>query len=176
MERNERLMNFFRRHKQSITLLAIAAVLLVIAFYISQQTRSNERESGLTFSPQMDNNTLSSMPDCTGLNSVLEELSCYAEAAQVSEAWVLALADELSLMEPDPARQVAFIETQIAWEGARDAECEYIRGTVDDAENAVLQELRCITDQNLDRLARLERYRDEWYCEEDCDFEAEASD
>ena len=169
-------MKFFLRHKQSITFLAIAAVLLVIAFYISQQTRSNERKPGLTFSPQMDNNTLSEMPDCTGLNSVMEELSCYAEAAQVSEARVLALVDELSHMEPDPERQVTFIETQIAWEEARDAECEYIRGTVDDTENAVLQELRCITNQNLDRLARLEQYRNEWYCEEDCAIETEEGD
>lgn len=169
-------MKFFLRHKQSITFLAIAAVLLVIAFYISQQTRANERKSGLTYAPQIDNNTLNTMPDCTGLNSVLEELSCYAKAAQVSEAWVLALVDELSHMEPDPARQVAFIETQIAWEEARDAECEYIRGTVDDTEKAVLQELRCITEQNLDRLARLEQYQIDWYCEEDCDFETEAGE
>ena len=169
-------MKIFRQHKQSITLLAMAAFLLVIAFYISQQTRSNERASGLIISPQVENSTLSDMPDCTELISVVEELSCYAEAAQISEALVLALVDDLAHMEPDPLRQVAFIEAQIAWEEARDAECEYVRGMVDDDEIAVLQELRCITDQNLDRLERLEHYRNEWYCEEDCDFETETDD
>lgn len=168
-------MKFFRHYKQSITLLVIAAVLLVIAFNISQQTRDNDQKPRLVVSPNLNDSAMNDMPDCRRLTSVLEELSCYAEAAQVSEAWVLEIVDEISQMEPDQGRRVAFIETQFAWEEGRDAECEFLRGAVEDEERAVLETLRCITEQNLDRLERLEYYRDEWYCEEGCASESETS-
>lgn len=167
-------MKLFQRHKQSITLLGIAAVLLVVAFYISQQTRANDAKPMLKVTPHLDDSEMGTMPDCTGLTSAMEALSCYAEAVQVSDTWVLAMVDELSQLEPDPTRRVEFIETQIAWEEARDAECEFIRGAVEDEERAVLETLRCVTEQNLDRLERLEHYRNEWYCEKDCEPEDEA--
>ena len=171
-----RLLKLIRRHRQSITLLTLAGILLVIAFYISLQTRSNDRKQGLTVTPQADLNTQGGMPDCTGLTSIEEAIPCYSEAAQVSDAMVLSLVDELMEMEPDTARQVAFIESQFAWEEARDAECTFLRGAADDVSDGILEELICFTNLNMARLERLEQYRAEWYCTEDCASESDPGD
>jgi uncharacterized protein YecT (DUF1311 family) len=171
-----RLLKLIRRHRQSITLLAIAGILLVIAFYISLQTRSNDRKQGLTVTPHADLNTQGVMPDCSGLTSVEEAIPCYSEAAQISAAMVLSLVDELLDMETDTTRQVAFIESQFAWEEARDAECTFLRASADAIGEGILQELICFTNLNMARLERLEQYQSEWYCTEDCAVESDPGD
>ena len=152
----------------SISLLVIAGILLVITFYVSQQTRSNEERPRLTVTPEVDSSSITDLPTCAGLDSLEEELTCYAEAVQVSEALVLSLVDDLFMKEPETARRVAFMETQIAWEEARDADCAFVRDMADDEGEGLLQELTCLTEHNLARLERLERYRCEWYQTDDC--------
>lgn len=168
-------MKMIKRHRQSILLLVIAGILLVIAFLISQQTRSGERRPELAVTTHVDQETLGDIPTCTDLASSEEALSCYSEAAQVSEAWVLALVDEIVENEAEPAREVEFIEAQIAWEESRDADCEFVRGVTNaEGGDGLLEKLLCLTEQNLARLDRLAYYQNEWYCNDDCKAESEA--
>jgi len=168
-------MQWIKRHMQSISLLVIAGILLAIAFIISQQTRSGEREPDLAGTSHVDQETLGDVPTCTGLASSEEKLSCYAEAAQVSEAWVLAFVDEIIESEAEPAREIEFIEAQIAWEDSRDADCEFVRNIANaEGGDGLLEKLICLTEQNLARLERLAYYQHEWYCTEDCGEEIEA--
>lgn len=116
------------------------------------------------------------MPNCAGLTSNEEAIPCYAEAAQVSNAMVMSMVDELQQMETDAMRRVEFIESQFAWEESRDAECEFLRYSTVEVGDGILQELMCLTNLNLSRLERLEQYRFEWYCTEDCEVEIETGD
>ena len=154
-------MKKIKRHMQSITLVVIAGFLLLIAFYISQQTRSGNQRSRLTVSQNPSDRSLQEMPDCEGLKTTQEKLTCYTEAAQVSHGLVLLLVDEIIQLEPESTRQLDLIESQIAWEDARNAECVFMSGAIDDDEDAALQELICLTEQNLARLERLKQYRTE---------------
>ncbi|MFU8826375.1 MAG: lysozyme inhibitor LprI family protein [Brevefilum sp.] len=168
-------MQLIKRHMQSISLLVIAGILLAIAFIISQQTRSGERRPELAVTSHVDQDTLGDIPTCTGLASSEEELSCYTEAAQVSEAWVLALADEIIENEVERAREVEFIEAQIAWEDSRDADCKFVQEIANaEGGDGLLEKLICLTEQNLARLERLAYYQHEWYCTEDCGEKIEA--
>lgn len=167
-------MKMIQRHMQSVTFVVIAGILLMFAFYISQQTRSGNQRSRSRVTPHAADRSLQEMPDCEGLTRTEEKLTCYAEAAQVSDGLVLFLVDELIQMESESSRQLELIETQIAWEDARNAECVFISGATDDDEDAALQELICLTEQNLARLARLEYYLNDLFCLEDCEVETEA--
>lgn len=165
------MMRLIHRHKQSFFLLLIAVILLIGAFLISQQTHSGDRRPRLTVTPDTAVDGLSEVPDCSDEDSLEVKLACYVEAEQVSEALVLSLVDELMSLETDMARRIEFMETQIAWEESRDADCAFVRGAANDADEGKLQELICRTERNLARLKQLERYRCEWYdtgvCEDD---------
>lgn len=160
-------MKIIRRHIQSITLVVIAGLLLAFAFYISQQTRPGRSRTPLTVTPHPEGSTLDDLPACAGLDDVEQSLVCHAEAVQVSEMLMLAVVDEIMLMEPEPALRVAFMEAQIAWEEWRNAECAFLRGLPSDQEGH-LGELICLTDMNLTRHAALEAYHQAWYCPEGC--------
>jgi len=162
-------MKIIRRHMQSITLLFIAGILLVIAFVISQQTRSEDKQPRLTITPSAGQESSGEIPNCAGLTSMEEKIPCYSEAAQVSKALVESSMDELSRMEGDADLRLEMVETQIAWEEWRDAECAFVRSATEDDAEGLLQELMCLSDINLARLARLQRYYNQWYCTEDCE-------
>lgn len=165
-------MKIIRRHMQSISLITIAVLLLASAFYISQQIRSEKRSSRITSTPYMDGSTIGDVPTCTDEESVEAEMACYREAVEVSNLLVMSLVDEILALEPDPARRVAFLETQIACEESRDVNCDFVRGSTGDDFSGELQSLICTCDHNLARLEQLERYRCEWYELESCTSEA----
>lgn len=165
-------MKKIRRHKQSISLLAIAGILLILAFYISQQTRSGDDKSRQTVTSLPNIGTLSDLPDCAELLSSGEGLACYVEAAQISEAKVLSFMDELLTLEPEMDRRIAMMGAQIAWEDSRDADCTLVRGAAAGDDDGVLQEMICRTGYNLSRLEQLEQFRCDWYDSAGCEVEA----
>lgn len=168
-------MNKIRLHMQSITLLSLAGILLVIAFYISLQTQTGEKEPGLTVTPRTEKNTLIDMPDCSEELPIQDAISCHREAAQVSDALVQSLESSLVQLEPKAVDQLALIENQIAWEESRNTECHLVREMSGSSDEGQLQELICLTELNLTRLARLEQYCNEWHGLKDCGNGVEAN-
>jgi uncharacterized protein YecT (DUF1311 family) len=168
-------MKLIRRHIQSISLVAIAGLLLAGAFFISLQTRSGEERRRSTISPHANGSTTEEIPTCIDLSVHDEQIDCYLEAVRASDGRVASVVDELLALEPNSARRLAFLDTQFAWEESRDADCAFLRGSVADADERELQELICILEHNLSRLEQLERFRCEWYDLADCGDE-DASD
>ena len=161
-------MKLIRRHIQSISLVAIAGLLLAGAFYISQLTRSGDERRRSVITPQVDSSTTKEIPTCTDVSGQDEQIACYGEAVRVSNERVASMVDELLAMQPDSARRLSLLDTQFAWEESRDADCAFLRGSIADADERELQELMCLVERNLSRLEQLERYRCEWYDLADC--------
>ncbi|MFA7408113.1 MAG: lysozyme inhibitor LprI family protein [Anaerolineaceae bacterium] len=168
-------MNKIRLHMQSISLLSLAGILLVIAFYISLQTQTGEKEPGLTVTPRTEKNSLIDMPNCSEELPIQDAISCHLEAAQVSDALVQSLESSLVQLEPKAVDQLALIENQIAWEESRNTECHLVREMSGSSDEGQLQELICLTELNLTRLARLEQYCNEWHGLKDCGNGVEAN-
>lgn len=162
-----------RRNMQNLSFLAIIGVLLSCAFFISQQTQKKTSDSIIAvtetevFSPE----TLDDLPDCEGLESDEESLSCYSEAVALSESLIDAKVDEILSLEADSEGRLAFMEVQLAWEDSRDADCDYVKEMTSEEVEAALQEAICIYNHNLSRYDQLQTYYCEWYdassCEED---------
>lgn len=152
--------------------MTIAVFLLALAFIISQQIRSEKRSPRITSTPHMDGSTIGEVPTCVDNESDDAALACYREAAEVSDLLVMSLVDEIIALEPVPSRRVAFLETQIAWEESRDANCDFVRGSTSDDFTGELQSLICLRDHNLARSNQLERYRCDWYQPKSCASEA----
>jgi uncharacterized protein YecT (DUF1311 family) len=161
-------MKLIRRHIQSISLVAIAGLLLAGAFFISQQTRSGEERRRSTITPHSNGSTTEEIPTCTEVSGQDEQIACYVEAVRASDDRVMSVVDELLAMDPDSARRLALLDTQFAWEESRDADCAFLRGSIADPGERELQELICLLERNLSRLEQLERYRCEWYDMADC--------
>jgi uncharacterized protein YecT (DUF1311 family) len=164
-------MKLIRRHIQSISLVAIAGLLLAGAFFISQQTRSGDERRRSIITPQVDSSTSKEIPTCTDVSGQDEQIACYVEAVRASNERVTSMVDELLAMQPDSARRLALLDTQFAWEESRDADCAFLRGSITDTDERELQELMCLVERNLSRLEQLERYRCEWYDLADCEDE-----
>ena len=165
------MIKLIRRHIQSISLLMIAILLMISAFIISQQTRRGDGQPVLTVTPRVEVGSLSEIPDCTDIESREDALMCYSDAAQASEALVLADVDLITQLETDASRRMEFLETQFAWEDSREADCAFERGAVTDAAEGKVQELMCLTEHNLARYNQLEGYRCEWYQPGECEEE-----
>ena len=161
-------MKLIRRHIQSISLVAIAGLLLAGAFFISQQTRSGDGGRRSTITPHANDSTTEEIPSCTDVSGQDEKIACYVEAVRASNERVTSVVDELLAMQPDSARRLSLLDTQFAWEESRDADCAFLRGSIADADERELQEMMCLVERNLSRLEQLERYRCEWYDLADC--------
>lgn len=147
----------------------------MIAFYISLQTQTGEKEPGLTVTPRTEKNSLIDMPNCSEELPIQDAISCHLEAAQVSDALVQSLESSLVQLEPKAVDQLALIENQIAWEESRNTECHLVREMSGSSDEGQLQELICLTELNLTRLARLEQYCNEWHGLKDCGNGVEAN-
>lgn len=169
-------MKTIRRHKQSISLLMIAGVLLIVAFIISLQTRPSENRRRLTATPNIDSVQLDDIPACEDMVSLEAEVACNQEAVQIAERLVMSLVDELLALEMEAEQQTAFIEAQITWEDSRDADCAFVRSVSADETIGELNELNCLLEYNLLRLEQLERFCREWYELEGCEFEVSGQD
>jgi uncharacterized protein YecT (DUF1311 family) len=168
-------MKLIRRHIQSISLVAIAGLLLAGAFFISQQIRSGEGRRRSTVTPHANDSSTKEIPTCKDISEQDEQIACYVTAVQASNERVASVVDELLAMQPDSERRLALLETQFAWEESRDADCAFLRGSIADPGERELQELKCLLERNLSRLEQLERYRCEWDDQADCAGE-DASD
>ncbi|MBW6465693.1 MAG: DUF1311 domain-containing protein [Brevefilum sp.] len=161
-------MKLIRRHIQSLSLVAIAGLLLAGAFFISLQTRSGEDKRRPTITPHVNGSIPEEIPTCTDVSAQDEQLACYVEAVRASDDRVIFVVDELLAKEPESARRLAFLDTQFAWEVSRDADCAFLRDSIADPGERELQERICLLEHNLLRLEQLERFRCEWYDPADC--------
>jgi uncharacterized protein YecT (DUF1311 family) len=171
-----RVKKFIRRHKQSISLLVIAGVLLLIAFYISQLIRPADEQPRLPATPISENATQDDLPACEDAAPGEEQMLCHSETVRITEALLMAEVDDILSQEPDAERRIAFMDTQITWEDSRDADCGFVSAGIDDDWDAFLQELICLKSYNLARLDQLEHFRCEWYPSENCEENADTRD
>ncbi len=163
------MIKLIRRHIQSISLLIIAIALMIGAFIISQQTHRGDRLSAVTVTPHTEVGSLSEIPDCSDIEAIDDAITCHLVAAQASEGLVLAEVEAITQHETDASRRMEFLEAQFAWEGSREADCEFLRGAAIDAAEGRAQELICLTEHNLARYDQLVGYRCAWYQPEACD-------
>ncbi len=159
-----------RRNMQNLSFLAIIGVLLSCAFFFSQQTK-NELSDNLTLTTETEMSnpaTLEDLPDCSRVETDEERLSCYAEAAVLSEYLAEAKVDAILSMESESEDRMAFMEIQLTWEESRDADCAYLKSMASDETEADLAEAVCLYEHNLARYDQLESYYCEWYDDSTC--------
>ena len=155
-----------RRHMQNISFVAIIATLLSCAFFFSQQTKTDGADE-----PTADDidakalkvESLDDVPDCASEVDIAASLACYTQAEEASSSLLDAKVDEILSYEPDSGRRMDFMESQLAWEKARDADCAYMRAMVTDPDQQDLQEMTCLNDHNLDRVDALNEMLCQFY-------------
>ncbi len=155
-----------RRHMQNISFIAIIATLLSCAFFFSQQTKP--KETGETVDDEtavktFKVNSLADLPDCESELNPEDSLACYAQAAFVSANAVGERVDEILAQETDSGRRMDFMESQLAWEKSRDADCDFERELADGTDLQDLQESTCEYEHNLARFDELGRTLCEFY-------------
>jgi len=159
-----------RRNMQNLSFLAIIGVLLSCAFFFSQQTQKKTSDSlvAVTETVISTPETLEDLPDCEDLDSDEESLSCYSEAAVLSDALIDAKVDAILSMMSESEDRLDFMEVQLAWEEARDADCDYIMVMTSEEREAALKEAVCLYNYNLARYDQLQIYYCEWYDTPSC--------
>ncbi len=157
-----------QRHMQNISFLAIVGVLLGCAYFFSQLTNVSQREVPAAVTPSQALETVADIPDCDADMAGEDVLACFEDAAEVSDHLVENAVDEIRQLESDPERRVAFLDTQIAWEESRKADCDLVLAMADDMEQGKILRASCLRDRNLLRLAQLEEYICDWYSTSDC--------
>jgi len=162
-----------RRNMQNLSFLAIIAALLSCAFFFSQQTKANLQAPLPQASQTADAEpkSIEDVPDCTGLGTVEESLTCYSRAALIAQQLLDSKTDAILKLETDPQRRMDFIEIQLAWEESRDKDCAYIKALSGSGEQSALNEAICLTDHNLDRYEQLTSYYCEWVDPSACENE-----
>jgi uncharacterized protein YecT (DUF1311 family) len=157
-----------QRHMQNISFLAIVGVLLGCAYFFSQLTKVSQREVPPAVTPSQAPETVADIPDCDADLAEQDVLACLVDAAEVSDHLVENAVDEIRQLESDPERRVAFLDTQIAWEESRKADCDLVYAMADDTEQGETLRASCLRERNLQRLAQLEKYICDWYPTADC--------
>ncbi len=156
---------------QNISFIAIIATLLSCAFLFSQQTKtkvSNEPETGDTVTKALKVESLDDVPDCASEADIEGSLRCYSQAADVSANLVDVKVDEILSQETDSSIRMDLLESQLAWEKSRDADCAFLRAMVSDPDQQALQEKTCQYDHNLDRLDELNENLCQFYQSTSC--------
>lgn len=158
------------RHMQNFSFLAILAVLLGCAFFFSQQTELGQDARLQTNTPVGNDETLTEIPTCDDSMHGHDALACYDKAANISERWVTHFVDELLALEKTDDERMAFMETQLAWEASRDADCEFIYEKSESEQTADLKRAQCLLSHNLARLEKLEGYLCDLYGASNCNL------
>ena len=159
-----------RRHMQNISFLTIVGVLLSCAFFFSQQTKASQKQAApeaTSISPKVE--TLADMPECSETADLEAALDCHSEGADLSERLVDSRVEAVLAQESDSERRMAFMDSQITWQDARDADCTYVRDLTEDPDGAEIAELICHRDHNLERLQQLEAMLCQYYDASGCD-------
>jgi uncharacterized protein YecT (DUF1311 family) len=160
-----------RRHMQNISFLAIIATLLSCAFFFSQQTQpktTDEPKDAETAPKTLKDASLDDLPDCESEIDLEDSLTCYTQAAVVTANIVDERVDEILAQETDSGRRMDFLESQLAWEKSRDADCAFEREMAADPELQDLQENTCQYNHNLARLNELGQTLCEYYQSTTC--------
>jgi uncharacterized protein YecT (DUF1311 family) len=158
-----------QRHMQNISFLVIIAVLLGCGFLFSQQTDTGMRVSSSTATPsEINQDKITDLPDCSLTSSPDEREVCFENAVTVSNHLLNSAVNAILDYELDPDERIAFMDVQLAWEAARDAECAYVSDREDDPQEARIKEAICLHDQNMARLTQLEEFFCDWYGSTEC--------
>lgn len=164
-----KIKKLIKRHVSSLFLLLIAFILLGLAFLISLQTGSSDKNIKATVTPHDDDELSIEISACSEDDPLDEQNTCFSMAMEQSEALMRSLVNELLGLEPDTTRRIAFFEAQRAWEEARDVNCLLFNDTNSDPTLSTLQETRCLLDFNLARVEQLSNLRCLWGTQADCD-------
>jgi uncharacterized protein YecT (DUF1311 family) len=161
-----------RRQLQNISFVTIIGMLLSCAFFFSQQTKANLRETApeITATPLPEPKTLADIPECPEDMSLEERTICLETAVEISQTLLDAAVDRLLAGESRPEKRIALMELVFAWEESRDADCEFARDLAEDEDPAVKEVvyLDCFKDHNLNRLDQLEGLGCAWYPAPSC--------
>lgn len=159
---------------QNISFLVILGVLLSCAFFFSEQTRviDDPLDSTATAMPTVE--TREDLPDCTGLMDDEKRLTCYQEAAALSQRLIDNLSDQILSYEEDSENRMAFLEMQQAWKDSRDADCGFIQEQAKSKDQGDTGLDRCLVDRNLARLDQLEVYFCDYYEAAACEASAQS--
>ncbi len=158
-----------QRHMQNISFLVIVGVLLIIAFFISEQTRVGDDLPVATATAIPTVESREDLPDCSGLNNVSRQSDCYQDAAAMSQRLVENLSDQILEKEADSSGRMAFLEMQQAWEVSRDADCGFVQDQAETKPQGEINRDMCLVDHNLARLDQLEVYFCDYYDKASCE-------
>ena len=162
-----------RRNMQNLSFLAIISVLLSCAFFFSQQTNKKTTSAPVQVmeTEVAVPETIADIPDCTGLDSDKERLTCFSEAAVLSDLLVESKVDAILSEKPESEDRLAFMETQLAWEDSREADCAFVFAMTSNEAEAELNEAICLYEHNLDRYEQLQDYYCEWFDPSACEVD-----
>ncbi len=159
------------RKQQNLSFIALIAMLMSCTFFFSQQTKTDPQatqppDDAETSAPKVE--TLADVPDCSVEQDEQATLVCLSRAAAVSTRLVDARVDEILSYESDTGRRMDFMDSHLAWEGSRDADCSFVRSFEESDIQKDIAEANCLQEQNLDRLAQLERTLCGYYQADSC--------
>lgn len=112
--------------------------------------------------------TLADVPDCSVEQDEQSTLVCFSRAATVSARLVDARVDEILSYETDTARRMDFMDSHLAWEDSRDADCSFVRTFEESDIQQDIAEAECLQEHNLERFALLEQTLCGYYQAESC--------
>ncbi len=164
-----KIKKLIKRHVSSLFLLLIVLILLGLAFLISLQTGSNDKNIKVTATPHDVSELTIEISACSDNDPLDEQNACFSTAVAQSEVLMRSLMNELLGLEPDTTRRIAFFEAQRAWEEARDANCLLFSGINNDLSLSELQETKCLLDFNLGRVEQLSSLLCQWGEPFECD-------
>ncbi|MCB2210217.1 DUF1311 domain-containing protein [bacterium] len=146
------------RRQQNLSFIALIATLMSCAFFFSQQTKTEQQPARMeedlnSGAPKVE--TLADVPDCSAEQDEQSTLVCFSRAALVSTRLVDARVDEILSYETDTARRMDFMDSHLAWEDSRDADCSFVRSFEDSDIQKDIAEAECQQEHNLERFAQL---------------------
>jgi uncharacterized protein YecT (DUF1311 family) len=146
-------------------------MLMSCAFFFSQQTKPDQeatppQEEVDTGAPKVE--TLADVPDCSVEQDEQSTLVCFSRAAAVSARLVDARVDEILTYESDTNHRMDFMESHLAWEDSRDADCTFVRSFEESEIQKDIAEADCLQERNLARLAQLEETLCGYYQADSC--------
>lgn len=148
------------RRQQNLSFIALIVTLMSCAFLFSQQTKTDPQATQMeedlnTGAPKVE--TLADVPDCSVEPDEQSTLVCFSRAAEVSTRLVDARVDEILSFETDTARRMDFMDSHLAWEDSRNADCSFVRSFEDSDIQKDIAEMDCLQERNLARFALLEQ-------------------
>jgi uncharacterized protein YecT (DUF1311 family) len=157
-----------QRNMQNISFFVIIAILLGCNFVFSQCTNPDASENAAEETSIADDETIADIPDCSDIKSEDDLIPCYQDAVAISNRLVDSAVDDIIALEADSDERLTFLDVQMTWEESRDAECSFVFDRETDPQKAKADQLKCLLEENLDRVNQLQIYLCDWYADDLC--------